>query len=201
MKNKYGTRLVDKKTGESRILAITNAKMLSDNYIISQIKDEFKRKKFAWKPMSTEWKENCQKRWWFRKEKEPYIDPKLYELREKLLSFGGEATCLPGEEEDIDDILNSGQFWFGSESVMLKGEPCNCHRNACALYQDNIYGDMRICTGYALSNDGMWRQHSWLVLHQNEENIIIETTEPRIAYFGFVMSKKQCEKFCSRILY
>ena len=52
-------------------------------------------------------------------------------------------------------------------------------------------------TGYALSADGMWRQHSWLIHRKPRSNRVVETTEPRILYFGFAMTLEHCEKFVS----
>ena len=194
--NKYGTRLQDKVTWGSKLLAITSPEMLDDYYVISEAKDRGKRAKFVWSPMDDEWKQNVSDRWWYKNDLQSEIDPKMYQLREKLLSFGGEATCLPVIEEDIDDILERGQFWFGSGAKLMRGEACQCHRNASELYFLNHEKfDVRICTGYALSKDGMWRQHSSLVLHNPRSNQIIETTVPRIGYFGFVMTEDQFEQF------
>ena len=51
-------------------------------------------------------------------------------------------------------------------------------------------------TGYALSADGIWRQHSWLVAFDNEDYpYIVETTEERISYYGFAMTYEECEIF------
>lgn len=47
----------------------------------------------------------------------------------------------------------------------------------------------------ALSDDGMWRQHSWLVWHKARSNQIVETTVKRIVYYGFVMPYDMCQKF------
>ncbi len=199
--NKYGTRLVHKTTGNSRLLAITSPKILEENFVFSEAKDSAKRKKFSWTPMDDEWKASCADIWWFKEEKDPVVmekQPRMYELRDKLLSFGGESTCFPYIEEDLEDILDKGQFWFGDGAKMMKGAPSQCHRNCCELYDLNKDDfDVRICTGYALSEKGgMWRQHSWLVLHNPRSNQIIETTEPRIGYYGFVMTREQCDKFC-----
>lgn len=196
MENKYGTRLKPKNGGNSEILAITSPEMLDNYYIISENKDREKREKFRWTPMSEGWKNNCQKMFWFGDNLKK--NDKLYPLREKLLSFGGEAVCLPPYEEDLMDILENGQFWFGSGAKRMKGRACQCHNNSRKLYDRNKKDfDIRICTGYALSDDGMWRQHSWLVLHKERSNQIIETTEPRIGYYGFVMTEDQCEEFCA----
>jgi hypothetical protein len=38
---------------------------------------------------------------------------------------------------------------------------------------------------YALSQDGLWRQHSWN--YNSDEDLVIETTQERIAYYGTVL--------------
>lgn len=104
-------------------------------------------------------------------------------------------------EEDIDNILTYGQLWQGGNKIkMMKGEPSQCHYNSCALYKANLLntkldGDLTIATGYALSKDGMWRQHSWLVLRKCRSYKIVETTEKREAYFGFAMNAEKCLEF------
>ena len=152
-------------------------------------------------PMEDEWKERCKKGfWWFQdaleemKAMHPYMKEGLYDLKNLLLSFGGEATCLDAYEEDLDKILQYGQLWLGTNVKMMKGLPSQCHRNSCDLWVENKENS-RICTGYALSDDGMWRQHSWLVWMKPKSNQIVETTVPRLAYFGYVMTTEQCEKF------
>lgn len=117
-----------------------------------------------------------------------------------LLRIGGEETCFAYFEEDMAAILSRGRFWNG-KSKMMRGHPSQCHANVCNLYEQNKDGHrVYICTGYALSDDGMWRQHSWL-LQEYDTNTqhrqrIIETTEKRVAYFGFIMTADEAEEFC-----
>lgn len=122
-------------------------------------------------------------------------------LHRKLLSYGGLETCFPTNEPDILRILERGYLRSGT-SLMMTGEPSHCHSNVCNLWEQNRPDrDVRICTGYALSEDGLWRCHSWL-LHvyntatQHRERVI-ETTAKRIAYFGFEMTDAEAERFCS----
>ena len=69
-----------------------------------------------------------------------------------------------------------------------------CHRNSCLCW-DNNKEISRICTGYALGEDGIWIQHSWVLNFKSNSNQIIETTIKRMAYFGFVMDEKDAEEF------
>lgn len=121
-------------------------------------------------------------------------------LHKKLLSYGGLETCLPDIEPDIQRILSRGYLRNGT-SLMMPGEPSHCHSNVCNLWaQNRADNDVRICTGYALSEDGLWRCHSWL-LHtydtatQHRERVV-ETTEKRLAYFGYEMSEAEARQFC-----
>lgn len=130
-----------------------------------------------------------------------YQYEKLMELKKRLLSFGGDMTCLPTQEDDIIEILNRGQFWIAKKNNIerITGEICQCHKNSCRLYEENKEDiDIRICTGYALSPDGLWRQHSWLVTILNGKAKIIETTIKWLCYYGYVMTEKECEDFCDK---
>lgn len=124
---------------------------------------------------------------------------KLKILSKKLLSFGGEETVLPIIEEDLKNIMDRGVFLYGDKAKLKKGLPSQCHRNSCYLYEYENRNNFVIMTGYALSNDGLWRQHSWC--YDGKNNTIIETTEKRVAYFGFVMTPEEADDFCYDCLY
>lgn len=111
-------------------------------------------------------------------------------LKKKLLEIGGWAACIPHLEPDLEKILSRGRR-FPGKSVMMKGEPSRCHSNSAYCWDANREL-CKICTGYALSRDGMWRQHSW-VLHS--DGTVVETTEKRVQYFGYVMTEEECERF------
>ena len=118
----------------------------------------------------------------------------LKKLAEKILSFAGHQVIMPSIEDDLDKIQQRGLFCDGKHSIIKKGLPSQCHRNSCDLYEYENRKDFFIMTGYALSDDGYWYQHSWCIDYKN--NHIIETTEPRLAYFGFVMTHDECDDFC-----
>lgn len=198
LRDKCGTRIVSENT--SMIMPILNKHDFDTSTIYSENKSNTIKQKVKWKPMDEEWKQNCSRNFWFQrtlpemKEKHPKMDERLFVLREKLIQFAGEAVCLPGYEEDLSEILEYGQFWIGNNIKMMRGEPSHCHANASRCWEANK-DKCRICTGYALSPDGMWRQHSWVIWMKPRSNQIVETTVPRIAYFGYVMTDEQCEKF------
>jgi hypothetical protein len=48
-----------------------------------------------------------------------------------------------------------------------------------------------IGTGYSLSDDGLWRQHSWGLRREG----ILETTVPRVKYFGVLLQHADADSF------
>lgn len=160
------------------------------------------RKPLSWNPICEEWKNNLQKDdvWWYKNE--PDADnpreleqmKKMFLLKDRLLSFGGELACLAFYEKDYDAIMERGQFWYGEHIRFKKGLPSQCHFNSARMWDVNR-GKCQIATGYALSDDGCWRQHSWVVQPLATKYRLWETTESRIAYFGFVMTDEECERF------
>lgn len=157
-------------------------------------------------PLSTgapdaKWDARLQEQWWYNEatiqkelEKDPWMNTGLLTLHKKLLSFGGVRTVLPVVEDDLRNILERGQLWLGRLPKMMPGQPSQCHRNSCACWKANKSRAI-LCTGYALSEDGLWRQHSWLVAFHHQQ--IVETTVPRVAYFGFAMTTEEAENFCA----
>ena len=125
----------------------------------------------------------------------------LLKLKEILMSFGGDDVCLNSYEEDLENILSRGQLWINKRGRIteIKGEPNQCHRNSCNLYEQNKDNfEIHLCTGYALCHrDSIWRQHSWVVyIDKNTgKSKIIETTVKWSAYFGYVMTTEESEKF------
>lgn len=116
-------------------------------------------------------------------------------LSEGLIRFGGSATLIPSIEEDLQHLVHRGQLW-GSTSKMMKGRNSKCHENSCLLWESN-QDKLFLATGYALSADGLWRQHSWCVLPKPRSIQIVETTERRELYFGYIMTLEETLSFGS----
>lgn len=140
-------------------------------------------------PMDSEWKSRLQKR-----NRNLFTEcPHLVPLRDKLLSLAGEETCLPSVEKDLPLLLSRGEVFLGKGSILRKGEPCRCHSNSAYLWDANS-DKLAICTGYALSRDGLWRQHSWLVF-KSTGGSVVETTVRRLLYFGVRLTDMESESF------
>lgn len=123
------------------------------------------------------------------------------QLHQVLLAVGGTETCFPAFEEDMEKILERG-YYRSKSSRLLQGTPSRCHANVAELWENNHRDkDVTICTGYALSSDGMWRQHSWLLhryiggsTRQHREQVV-ETTVKRLAYYGFELTDAEAQEF------
>ena len=90
------------------------------------------------------------------------------------------------DTSEIKHHLEKGEF-LGETSKIRKMAASQCHSNSYYLFNENK-NKFYLYTGVALSEDGVWRPHSWCVDKDTEE--IIETTESRIAYFGSKMENK-----------
>jgi hypothetical protein len=111
-------------------------------------------------------------------------EPRRAELERRLLGLGGTTALLFLPDPLIGKLLDRGRYFSRAGALMMRGLPSQCHANALTMFVETR-GDIRICTGYALSDDGLWRQHSWGVT--SEDGRIVETTAHRVRYFGFLL--------------
>lgn len=116
----------------------------------------------------------------------------LRELRIQLLSYGGEEV-VPVCEPYVESLLQDGESLSPASVVYVDGEPSQCHRNAAVLYEkeDSV---TKIGAGWALSDDGLWRQHSWAM----RGDVLVETTEPRVLYFGVLFDGSDADEFVAK---
>lgn len=121
--------------------------------------------------------------------------PEFATLVARLLALGGVRVAPPPlPDPDLALLLEGGQQWDG-DVMLQKGEAGQCHLNAAQLYMDDMQR-FRIATGYALSADGLWRQHSWI--HDSVSGggrCIIETTELRTCYYGVELTDAEAQSF------
>jgi hypothetical protein len=114
-------------------------------------------------------------------------------LKLRLLDIGGWSVILPRIEEDYSEIMDRGRK-FAGKSITKRGMQSQCHRNSANLWDANR-NKLKICTGYALSKDGIWRQHSWCVMRTKRSWRVVETTTKRIQYYGYIMNEDESELF------
>jgi len=131
-------------------------------------------------------------------ERKEFLETKLKEgmfqcslwddLNTKLETIESNTIILPRDlyPLEIKRLLRRGEE-FGKSTLFHFGETSRCHQNSIEFYLDGE-NNYKLCTGFALSNDGLWRSHTWLI---NEDNLPVETTVGRERYFGVVLDKKK----------
>ena len=105
-----------------------------------------------------------------------------------LLNCQGIRAAIPWTESTKENLrlVQNGIAKVVDEKLILPGVRNSCHKNV-AFYFVSTPNDFRIASGFALTIDGMWQSHSWLV---DSAGLIIETTVPRVSYYGSVLDKK-----------
>ncbi len=122
-----------------------------------------------------------------------YSDGRWEALKLKILGYGGEAVVLAYKDSDHPKMLERGVCRYGSHVVMMP-RMSNVHENIARLSIGGLVDS--VCTGYALSQDGVWRQHSWGL----KDGVIVETVEPKVAYFGFTLTDEEENEFCFKVM-
>lgn len=111
-----------------------------------------------------------------------------------VLAHGGTHVVPPVKPDPLLDFLREKGTLTTDAAELVDGDRSDCHRNAVRLWRQGAAA--AIGTGYALSDDGLWREHSWGV---ESDGRVVETTEPRVAYFGVTMSGEGAEWFADWI--
>ena len=125
--------------------------------------------------------------------------PEILALRAKLLGIGGaEIVALPltmGIDPFVPILEKWGEVMEGPVTYR-RLEPSQCHLNVARLWEERKKRSrlIGVATGYALSDDGLWRGHSWGLNKRG----IIETTVSRVKYFGLPLVGKGADWFCRR---
>lgn len=121
------------------------------------------------------------------------VPPGVQSLCIHLLGIGGKMVCVPFNLSDGSArcLATYGEI-IRAEVEFQSGEQSECHQNSALVWSRNK-ADCSIVTGFALSGDDkIWRMHSWVL---TKGGAIIETTEQREAYFGFVLNEQACQEF------
>lgn len=93
-------------------------------------------------------------------------------------------VAMPDIHSIIALILSNTVMIPNSKYKINPMQNSHCHDNVEVLYKKEP--KLKIYSGYALSEDRLWRHHSWCV---DENDNIIETTIARVIYIGYDLSK------------
>jgi hypothetical protein len=117
--------------------------------------------------------------------------PDLEVLRGLLLGLGGiHLVAPPGPDAALPLMIDAGFVMAGPvvRRTMRKSE---CHRNVAEIWAEKQHELVGIGTGYSLSADGLWRQHTWGLRREG----ILETTVSRVKYFGILLLHGDADSF------
>lgn len=122
-----------------------------------------------------------------------HVKPEICRLSSHLLEMGGEKVVVWLNENPglYDALIRAGHFCKYKKLYIRKGEERACHSNSATLWLRNKK-KYKLVTGFGLSDDKIWRRHSWII---TDVGNLIETTLPREIYFGLSLDKKIAEKF------
>jgi hypothetical protein len=125
----------------------------------------------------------------------------INDLRDKLLAAGGrELDCTvaqgiaapPPPVQEIELLLEIGGVMQGKVTLQ-HGDDCPSV-NVTRLWKKKG-ALINIALGYALDQDGLWKQHIWGVA---PGYVIVETTELHKKYFGLLWIKSACNLFAKQ---
>lgn len=109
-----------------------------------------------------------------------------------VLGHGGRLVVPPLSPDPMLGFLAERARLWDNPVAHRPLRRSECHGNAVGLWRQ---GDaVAIGTGYALSDDGLWRSHSWALSPEGE---LVETTMEREAYFGVELSGDEAERFAA----
>ncbi len=89
-------------------------------------------------------------------------------------------VATPSDDIFVYVFLNKALNFIepnANQIILTPMEPSHCHDNVQNLKRKKLITEAQ--TGYALSDDGLWRCHSW---GRNNKDQIVETTEARLVY-------------------
>lgn len=117
--------------------------------------------------------------------------PALKLLKPLLLKLGGEYVVAPQRPDPGLSLLIESGFVISGPILVKSMVYQACHRNVAAIWKARKYGVVAIGSGYALSSDDLWWEHSWGIRREG----ILETTKKRLKYFGLVLQGAAANSF------
>jgi hypothetical protein len=118
---------------------------------------------------------------WFKDR--PYWQSHHCEINEYIRQYlpNTHIVPMPDDKKYYENFITKSKFYVPLEIKYIKMKRSCCHENCERMLTEGKIDKWMF--GYALSRDGLFRTHSWGV--KNE--IIVETTEKRLLYFGYDM--------------
>jgi hypothetical protein len=86
--------------------------------------------------------------------------PEILELKKLLLALGGHEVVAPVVPDSTIPLMIANGIVFPSRVDLRKMRDSGCHINAARLWSEKRYGIIAVGSGFALSEDGLWRAHT-----------------------------------------
>jgi hypothetical protein len=121
------------------------------------------------------------------------VKKSVKELCAHLIKIGGKMVVVEFHESPVlcKALVKFGEITPSVNLEIFNGEERECHTNSAMLWSQNRE-DYVLVTGFALSEDGVWRRHSWV---KTNDGRLIETTIKRETYFGITLEEEGAEAF------
>lgn len=124
---------------------------------------------------------------------EPGYATKWDALTTAILRHGGVLVVPPLTPEPRPGTIARDLTTWDPRTTPVRhvtGQDNHCHGNSAEMW---LTGHAHaLATGYALNDDGLWRQHSWAL---DADGTLIETTVSRDLYAGIVLSDVELWRF------
>jgi hypothetical protein len=120
--------------------------------------------------------------------------PELLELRRILLKLGGEELIPPPDHDPVTNFLIDFGIVFAGP-IVLKQSGRQRGGALGRIWIRRLYGIVGIGIGYALEEDGLWREHTFGVLREG----ILETIAPKRKYFGLLLISEAADRLAETL--
>lgn len=121
-------------------------------------------------------------------------DPGFAILEDLLFELGGSRLIYTPNPPDPKVLLDRGVRSIDKRGMWVAPEqaPSACHALALAAHKNF---QAPVYSGYALSEDGKWREHSWVT----QEGLLLELTGiDRVSYFGVKLKEAEFKEWFSK---
>jgi hypothetical protein len=119
------------------------------------------------------------------------LQPDLEILMKRLLRVGGLHLVAPTTLDAGLPLLIESGFVMAGPIMQRAMTKSRCHRNVAEMWAAKRHELIGIGTGYSLSDDGLWREHSWGLRRAG----LLETTVVRVKYFGVMLQHGAADSF------
>ncbi len=121
--------------------------------------------------------------------------PELRELRRILLRLGGEEVIPPVDHDPTIHFLIDFGIVYSGPVLLVTGSHGRQDRALGRIWMRRLHGIVGVGAGYALDNEGLWREHSFGIRREG----VIETSAAQRKYFGLLLLGEVADAWAERL--